>query len=73
MQVKVQYLGMIRSKLGKKEEVVNLNIGASLSILLDKRLLDKLVEIYGKDLFNTWAENILDPTFIVTVNGVLTD
>lgn len=71
MQVKVQYLGMIRSKLGKKEEVVNLSKDASLSILLDK-----LVEIYGKslkDLFDTRTENVLDPTFVVTVNGVLTD
>ena len=69
MQVKVQYLGLIRSKLGKKEDETNLKAGASLS-----ELLDKLVEIYGeslKALFDVETENILDPTFIVTVNGVL--
>ena len=71
MRVKVQYLGLIRSKLGKKEDEVKLREGASLS-----ELLDKLAEIYGeslKDLFDVKAENVLDPTFIVTVNGVLAD
>ena len=71
MRIKVQYLGLIRSKIGKKGEEVQVREGAPLS-----DLLDKLAKLYGeplKDLFDIRTENILDPTFIVTVNGVLTD
>lgn len=71
MKVKVQYLGLIRSKLKKKGDDVTLKNGASIS-----ELLNKLTDIYGeslKDLFDVEAENVLDPTFIVTVNGVLID
>ncbi len=71
MRIKVQYLGLIRSKIGKKGEEVQVREGAPLS-----DLLDKLAKLYGeplKDLFDIGTENILDPTFIVTVNGVLTD
>ena len=69
MRVKVQYLGLIRSKLGKSEEEVDVKEGASLS-----DLLNKLTKTYGenlKSLFDVDEENILDPSFIVTVNGVL--
>jgi len=68
MHIKVKYLGLIRSKTGKKGEEVELKEGA---FLLE--LLNKLTKTYGeplKDLFDVKAENILDPTFIVTVNGV---
>ena len=68
MRIKVKYLGLIRSKTGKKGEEVKLKKDV---FLLE--LLDKLVETYGKplkDLFDVKEENILDPTFIVTVNGV---
>jgi len=67
MQVKVQYLGLIRSKTEKKSEKVDLREGALLS-----DLLNKLVEVYGeaiKNLFADESQNILDPNFIVTVNG----
>ncbi len=67
MQVKVQYLGLIRSKTEKKSEKVNLKEGALLS-----DLLNKLVEVYGeaiKNLFADEGKNVLDPNFIVTVNG----
>lgn len=71
MRIKVQYLGLIRSKIGKKGEEVQVREGAPLS-----DLLDNITKLYGeplKDLFDIRTENILDPTFIVTVNGVLTD
>lgn len=68
MHIKVKYLGLIRSKIGKKGEEFQVKEGAFLS-----ELLNKLAETYGeplKDLFDVRAENILDPTFIVTVNGI---
>ena len=71
MRIKVQYLGLIRSKIRKRAEELQVREGAPLS-----ELLDKLAKLYGdplKDLFDIETENILDPTFIVTVNGVLTD
>lgn len=61
-------MGLIRSKIGKKGEEVEVKEGAFLS-----ELLNRLAETYGetlKDLFDFKAESILDPTFIVTVNGV---
>lgn len=67
MQVEVQYLGLIRSKTGKKSEKVELKEGALLS-----ELLSKLVEVYGEAIKNLFADerrNVLDPSFIVTVNG----
>ena len=70
MRVKVQYLGLIRSRLGKGEEEVDVKEGAFLS-----DLLNKLTKTYGeslKSLFDADEKNILDPSFIVTVNGVLT-
>jgi molybdopterin converting factor small subunit len=71
MQVKVLYLGLIRNKVGKKEEEHEIREGAS---LVD--LLNKLAETHGKGLsgfFNVDKESQLDPTFIVTVNGALRD
>jgi len=68
MRVKVQYLGLIRSKIGKKEEKIDLKEGASLS-----DLLNSLTETYGellKNVLDFKRESVLDPTFIVTVNGV---
>jgi len=68
MLVKVQYLGLIRSKLGKIGEEFDLKEGASLS-----DLLNSLTEAYGellKNVLDFKRESVLDPTFIVTVNGV---
>lgn len=69
MRVKVQYLGLIRSKLGKREEEVDVKEGSFLS-----DLLNKLTKTYGeslKSLFDEDEKNVLDPSFIVTINGVL--
>lgn len=69
MRVKVQYLGLIRSKLGKREEEVDVKEGSFLS-----DLLNKLTKTYGeslKSLFDADEKNVLDPSFIVTINGVL--
>lgn len=70
MRVKVQYLGVIRSKLGKKEEEVDVKEGASIS-----DLLSRLTKTYGenlKSLFDEDEKNVLDPSYIVTINGFLT-
>jgi len=69
MRVKVQYLGVIRSKLSKTEEEVDVKEGASLS-----DLLNRLTKTYGenlKSLFDEDEKNVLDPSYIVTINGVL--
>lgn len=69
MRVKVQYLGLIRSRLGKREEEVYVKGGSFLS-----DLLNKLTKKYGeslKSIFDEDEKNVLDPSFIVTINGVL--
>ncbi len=69
MRVKVKYLGVIRSKLGKTEEEVEVKEGASIS-----DLLIKLAKTYGenlKSLFDEDEKNVLDPSYIATINGVL--
>jgi len=71
MRVKVLYLGLVRNKIGKKEEEYEIEDGSTLS-----DLLDSLAETYDKSLggvFKADKENRLDPTFIVTVNGSLKD
>ena len=68
MRVKVQYLGLIRSKIGKTGEEFDLKEDASIS-----DLLNSLTETYGellKNVLDFKKESALDPTFIVTVNGV---
>lgn len=70
MRVNVRYFGLIRNELRKKGDEIELKEDALLA-----GLLDKLVKMYGeplKKLFDVKTENILDPTFIVTVNGILT-
>lgn len=71
MRVKIVYLGLVRSKVGKREEEYEVKDGSSLS-----DLLNSLAETYDdslKSIFNADEENRLDPTFIATVNGSLTD
>ncbi len=71
MKVKIKYFGLLRNKVGKKEEDFTLKRDAYLS-----DLLEKLRELYGEemeDLLNIENENSLDPTLLVTVNGITTD
>jgi molybdopterin converting factor small subunit len=62
---------LIRTKVGKKEENYELGKGSSLS-----ELLNKLARIHGESLrniFDVENENVLDPTFIVTINGITSE
>jgi molybdopterin converting factor small subunit len=71
MKIRVLYLGLVRSKVGKKEEEYEIEEGSSLS-----NLLNSLDQTYGRRLrifFDSDKENRLDPTFIATVNGTLKD
>lgn len=71
MRVRVRYLGLIWKKIGKKEEELEIKDDSSLS-----ELLDELTMIHGenlKGLFNAEKGNLIDPTYIVTVNGVVSD
>ncbi|MCW4019932.1 MAG: MoaD/ThiS family protein [Candidatus Bathyarchaeota archaeon] len=71
MRVKVVYLGLLRGKVGKKDEEYTLEDGSSLS-----DLLNTLVDTYGgslRSVFKADEDSWLDPTFIATVNGVLRD
>lgn len=70
MQVFVRYLGLFRTAIKKDKDEIELRESSLL-----KELMNKLVEIYGepiKKLFDA-KENILDPSFIVTVNNVSAD
>jgi len=71
MRIKVQYLGLLRSKLGEKEREFEFAEDTSLS-----DLLDHVTKTYGenlKGLISAEKGNIIDPTYIVTVNGILAD
>jgi len=68
MRVKLVYLGLVRNRLGKQEEEIELKEGAFLS-----KLLNKLTEIYGealKTLLGSDTESRLDPSIVITVNGI---
>jgi len=70
MRVKILYMGMVRAKVGKKEEEYQIKDGSSLS-----DLLSSLARTHGKSFESIvyGRENRLDPTFIATVNGILKD
>ena len=71
MRVKVLYLGVLRSRIGKTSEECEIAKGSSLS-----DLLETLVSKYGKglrDIFKADEKTKLDPTIIATVNGVSKD
>lgn len=72
MLIKVKYLGLMNNKVRKKEEEIELREGL---LILD--LLEKLAEKYGEQLKNLFFVKkgkgyILQPAFLVTVNGILT-
>lgn len=66
MRVKVVYLGVVRHKVGRKEEEYELSEGSSF-----KDLLTKIVEahIALKDLAGSLNDSQIDPTLIATLNG----
>ena len=69
MRVKMNYLGVIRSKVGKKAEEYEVAEGSSLS-----DLLESLALTYGESLrgiFRADEYARLDPGLVTTVNGVL--
>jgi molybdopterin converting factor small subunit len=71
MRVKVVYLGLVRSRIGKDEEQCEVANGSSLA-----DLIKILAENYGERLQSIVGErreSRLDPTFITTVNGILKD
>jgi len=71
MKVKVLYLGVLRSKIGKNSEEYEMAKESSLS-----DLLEILSSKYGKSLreiFKANEKTILDPSIIATVNGVSKD
>jgi molybdopterin converting factor small subunit len=67
MKVKVVYLGMIRQKIGWKEEEYDLAEG---SLLTD--LLSKIVEKHDvlKNIIRVEDENPTDPTLVIMHNGL---
>ena len=70
MRVKVTYLGVVRGKIGKKEEEYNLAEDSSL-----RDLLDKIVENHQvlRDVITGKDESSIDPTLIITLNGLAID
>jgi molybdopterin converting factor small subunit len=71
MRIKIIYLGLVRSRIGKNEEQYEVANNSSLD-----DLLKILAKNYGEklhSLFEVRNESHLDPTFIMTVNGILKD
>jgi molybdopterin converting factor small subunit len=71
MHIKIVYLGLVRSRIGKKDEQYEVADGCTLA-----DLLEILVKNYGERLQSVVGgrrESRLDPTFITTVDGVLKD
>ena len=71
MRVKIVYLGLIRSRIGKNEEQCEVADDSSLD-----DLLKILTKNYGEKLqflFEVKNESRIDPTFIMTINGILRD
>ncbi|HIE18637.1 TPA: MoaD/ThiS family protein [Candidatus Bathyarchaeota archaeon] len=71
MKIKVLYLGVLRSKIGKNSEEYEIPNESSLS-----DLLEILSSKYGKslrDIFKANEKSKLDPSIIATVNGVSRD
>ena len=71
MKVKVLYLGVLRSKTGKKSEKYEIAEGSSLSDLLE--ILSSKYSKGLKEIFKVNEKSVLDPTVIATVNGVSKD
>jgi len=67
MRVKVTYLGVIRHKIGRSGEEFEIFEGASL-----RDLIFKIIEAHStlKDVVSSISENLIDPTLIVTLNGL---
>ncbi len=71
MHIKVRYLGLVRRKIGAREEEFEMGKDSLLS-----DLLDEVAKTHGQNLkgmLNAERGNIIDPTYIVTVNGILAD
>jgi molybdopterin converting factor small subunit len=71
MHIKIVYLGLIRSRIGKKGEQYEVVDGSTLA-----DLLEILIKNYGERLQSIVGgkrESRLDPTFVTTVDGVLKD
>jgi len=71
MRIKVHYLGLVRKKMGTREEEFEVKEGSLLS-----DLLDEVAKTHGQNLkgmLDADRGNIIDPTYIVTVNGILAD
>jgi len=66
MRIKVVYLGVIRHKVGKKEEEYRLAEGSSLT-----NLLSKIIESHKEleKIVSDESESPVDPTLIATLNG----
>jgi len=71
MRVKVLYLGVLRSKTGKKSEEYEMPQGSSLS-----DLIETLSSKYGeslREIFKVDEKSKLDPSVIATINGASKD
>ncbi len=71
MQVKVQYISLVKSYTNKSTDEFTFQNGTVLS-----ELLDKIAQMYGKqftvEVYDV-AKKEMKPTFVAMVNGVLMD
>ena len=71
MQIKVHYIGLVKSYTNKSQDAINLPDGTLLA-----ELLSKIAETYGKEFqaeVYDPAKKEMKPTFVVMVNGILMD
>jgi molybdopterin converting factor small subunit len=71
MQVKVHYIGLIKSYTNTSQDEFTLSNGALLT-----ELLDKIAQDYGKQFIHEVydpTKKEMKPSFVVMVNGVLMD
>jgi len=71
MRLRIKYAGPVASMLGRREEVMDVDVELTL-----RELLERLVDIHGKSLrdevFDNDGERIRDGALVV-VNGVAVD
>ena len=69
MKIKMRYLGLFKSRFEKETEEINIHPNSSLEDLLHI-LLGKYGEKFGT-LLQSEKQNRLDPSFVVTINGII--
>ena len=69
MQIKIQYLGLVKTFTNKIQDEITLETGATLSDLL-KRLASEFGKQFSHEIYEEGAKDV-KPMFTVMVNGIV--